>query len=75
MGWCETHKCSGISICERTSGEIHIKVFQCNLNGHYWFEKWRKVKSNHFPKDVKTTDKEALIRVASCGGSKCQDEQ
>ena len=65
MGWCGTHKCSGIEVCERTSGDITIKVFQCNdTSKHYWFEKWRKVKSEHYPKDVITTNQDTLIRVA-----------
>jgi hypothetical protein len=64
MGWCGVHKCSGIKVCERTSDDIIIKVFQCNSNKHYWFEKWRKIQSKNFPNDVKTTDNEVLIRIA-----------
>ena len=66
--WCPTHSCSVIVLCERTAGDITIKLGRCRVGNEVLMEKWRKVKA--IPLKVSSKDTEALMRVASYEGDK-----
>ena len=63
MMWCSKHECSAVVLCERTSGDITIKLGRCRVGNEALMEKWRKVRA--IPLKESSTDTEALMRVAS----------
>lgn len=64
--WCETHQATAITLCERTAGDITIKLGRCRVGNEVLMEKWRKVRA--IPLKESSTDTEALMRVASYKG-------
>lgn len=63
MAYCKLHSCYGTEICVKTNENFTIKVYKCNDNGHYFFEKFEKIKKENLPKEAQEMDIEVLTTV------------